>query len=81
MVGNALDEGPSTSEGACNCDMLIIQDLIKDIINRVFVIVDDSVEPIDISNPELTREEKTTTLKKRPLEGKNKAKEKKVYST
>ena len=81
MVGNALDEESSTSKGAYNCDMLIVQDLIEDIINRVTGIVDDSVQPMDISNPELTREDKTTTLKKRPLERKNKAKEKKVYST
>ena len=78
MVGNALDEGSSTSKGAYNCDVLIIKDLIKDIINRISGIVDDSVEPMDISNPDLTREDKITDVKKRPLERKNKAKERKI---
>ena len=57
--------------------MLIIQNFIEDFINRVTGKADDSIEPMDVGNPELTREDEITTVKKRPPKRENKAKERK----
>ena len=78
MGGNALDEGPSTSKEGYKCDMLIIQDLIEDVVNRVTGIVDYSIELMDVGSPELTQEVKNHNFKenapKAPKQGKGKKK-------
>ncbi|GFS03691.1 hypothetical protein ElyMa_002893300 [Elysia marginata] len=80
MGEKAVDEEPpfpSTSNEAYSCDVHIIQDLIKDMVNRATGIVDDNIEAMDVGNPELTRDDEITTLKRRPPTRVNKAKERK----
>ncbi|GFS01080.1 hypothetical protein ElyMa_004572700 [Elysia marginata] len=73
----AVDEEPSTSKEAYSCDVHIIQDLIKDMVNRATGIVDDNSEAMDVKNPKLTRDDDIPTIKRRPPKRVNKAKERK----
>ncbi|GFR68071.1 hypothetical protein ElyMa_005599400 [Elysia marginata] len=46
-------------------------------LNRATGIVDDNIEAMDVGNPELTRDDEITTIKRRPPKWVNKAKERK----
>ncbi|GFR60494.1 hypothetical protein ElyMa_003532200 [Elysia marginata] len=78
MGEKAVDEEPSTltSNEAYSCEVYIIQDLIKDMVNRATRIVDDN-EAMNVGNPELTRDDEITTIKSWPPKSVNKAKERK----
>ena len=82
MGGNALDEGPSTSKEGYKCDMLIIQDLIEDVVNRVTGIVDYSFELMDVGSPELTQEVENHNFKENaPQSALTRQGKEKVYLT
>ena len=61
MGGNAVDEGPSTSKGAYNWGMLIIQNFIEDMVNSVNRIVDDNIHsPIEVLATLSSRKQKAS---------------------
>ncbi|GFS04838.1 hypothetical protein ElyMa_001185500 [Elysia marginata] len=66
MGEKAVDEEPSTSNEAYSCDVHIIQDSIKDMVDRATGIVDDHTEAIDVGNSKPTRDDEITTIKRRP---------------
>ncbi|GFR64975.1 hypothetical protein ElyMa_001936700 [Elysia marginata] len=68
MGEKEVDEEPSTSYEAYSCHMHIMQDLIKDIVSHATGIA---------GNPELTRDDEITTIKRRPPKRVNKPKERK----
>ena len=72
-----VDQGASTSREAHTSDLLIIQDLLEDMVNRVTGIVDGNNEGMDVGNPQLPREDETTVIKKRAPKRANKAKKRK----
>ena len=77
MGRKTMDQGASTSREAHTSDLLIIQGLLEDMVNRATGIVDGNNEGMDVGNPKLPREDKTIVIKKRAPKRVNKAKERK----